>query len=90
MLLSRNNTIFANTITMTMRVLTVNTSECTGGAAVAARRLTEALNNNGIKARMLVAKKQTGALYVAQCGGGMRHKAAFLYERLVICCRSRM
>lgn len=84
MLLSRNNTIFANTITMTMRVLTVNTSECTGGAAVAARRLTEALNNNGIKARMLVAKKQTGALYVAQCGGGMRHKAAFLYERLVI------
>ena len=30
-----------------MRVLIVNTSEKTGGAAVAANRLMEALNNNG-------------------------------------------
>ena len=33
-----------------MRVLIVNTSEKTGGAAVAANRLMEALNNNGVKA----------------------------------------
>ena len=30
-----------------MRVLLVNTSERSGGAAVATRRLMEALNNNG-------------------------------------------
>ena len=33
-----------------MRILIVNTSERTGGAAVAANRLMEALNNNGVKA----------------------------------------
>ena len=37
-----------------MRVLIVNTSERAGGAAVAARRLMEALNNSGVKAKMLV------------------------------------
>ena len=42
-----------------MRVLIVNTSEKTGGAAVAANRLMEALNNNGVKAKMLVADKQS-------------------------------
>lgn len=42
-----------------MRVLIVNTSEKTGGAAVAANRLMEALNNNGVKAKMLVGEKQT-------------------------------
>lgn len=42
-----------------MRVLIVNTSEKTGGAAVAANRLMEALNNNGVKAKMLVRDKET-------------------------------
>ena len=37
-----------------MRVLIVNTSERAGGAAVAANRLMDALNNNGVKAKMLV------------------------------------
>ena len=37
-----------------MKVLIVNTSEQTGGAAVAANRLKVALNNNGIEANMLV------------------------------------
>ena len=32
-----------------MRILIVNTSERTGGAAVAANRLMKALNNNGAK-----------------------------------------
>ena len=32
-----------------MRVLIVNTSERTGGAAVAANRLMHALNNHGVK-----------------------------------------
>jgi hypothetical protein len=42
-----------------MRVLIVNTSENIGGAAVAANRLMNALNNNGVKAKMLVMNKQT-------------------------------
>ncbi|MBQ8502273.1 MAG: glycosyltransferase family 4 protein [Bacteroides sp.] len=37
-----------------MKVLLVNTSERTGGAAVACRRLMEALNKHGVEARMLV------------------------------------
>ncbi len=37
-----------------MRVLIVNTNERTGGAAVAANRLMEALKNHGVKAKMLV------------------------------------
>ena len=40
-----------------MRVLIVNTSEKAGGAAVAANRLMDALNNNGVKAKMLVRDK---------------------------------
>ena len=47
-----------------MRVLIVNTSERTGGAAVAANRLMKALNNNGVKAKMLVRDKETDALTV--------------------------
>ena len=37
-----------------MRVLIINTSQKTGGAALAANRLKDALNNNGVEARMLV------------------------------------
>lgn len=47
-----------------MRILIVNTSERTGGAAVAANRLMEALNNNGEKAKMLVRDKETDSITV--------------------------
>ncbi len=47
-----------------MRVLLVNTSEKTGGAAVAANRLMEALNNNGVKAKLLVRDKITDNITV--------------------------
>lgn len=67
-----------------MRVLIVNTSEKTGGAAVAAKRLTEALNNNGVKARMLVRDKQTGDITVIGLGGDMHRQWHFLWERLCI------
>ena len=42
-----------------MRVLIINTTERQGGPAIAAYRLTEALKNNGIKAKMLVRSKNT-------------------------------
>lgn len=73
-----------------MRVLIVNTSEKTGGAAVAANRLMEALKNNGVKAKMLVRDKETDQLTVV----GMRRPVcmqwSFLWERLVIFFHSRL
>ena len=64
-----------------MRVLIVNTSEKTGGAAVAANRLMEALINNGVKAKMLVRDKQTDCLTVVSAGDGWRQRWHFLWER---------
>lgn len=67
-----------------MRVLLVNTSERAGGAAVATRRLMDALNNNGIKASMLVANKETDNINVVGLPHSWRHRLAFLWERLCI------
>ena len=68
----------------TMRVLIVNTSEWTGGAAVAASRLMEALNNNGVKAKMLVRDKETDRLTVAAVPGQKWMQFYFLWERFVV------
>ena len=67
-----------------MRVLIVNTSERTGGAAVAASRLMEALNNNGVKAKMLVRDKETDRLTVAAMPGQKGMQLRFLWERFVV------
>lgn len=67
-----------------MRVLVVNTSEQTGGAAVAANRLMEALNNHGVKTMMLVQKKETDCLTVAGLPRSPLLRWHFLWERLVI------
>lgn len=69
-----------------MRVLLVNTSERSGGAAVAAHRLMEALNNNGVKARMLVRDKQTDDINVSAVGGRLWGQWLFLWERWCIFC----
>lgn len=67
-----------------MRVLIVNTSEKTGGAAVAANRLMEALNNNGVKAKMLVGDKQTDKISVVPLSHKWAVKWHFLWERLMV------
>lgn len=67
-----------------MRVLIVNTSEKTGGAAVAANRLMEALNNNGVKAKMLVRDKETDSLSVVGLRSSMWSRWHFLWERWCI------
>ena len=68
-----------------MRVLIINTSERTGGAAVAARRLMDALNNHGVKAKMLVRdRSEEGSLTVVALTGKWRQQWHFLWERLVI------
>ena len=70
-----------------MRVLIVNTSEKTGGAAVAANRLMEALNNNGVKTKMLVADKQTDQITVVPLPRRWARKVHFLWERFTILLR---
>jgi len=67
-----------------MKVLIVNTSERSGGAAVAAKRLSEALAHHGMEARMLVMNRQTDAPEVLQAGTWLQAKWSFVYERLVI------
>lgn len=67
-----------------MRVLIVNTSDRTGGAAIAANRLAEALNNNGVSAKMLVMEKAGDRIYVASLNGWMKRSWCFAYERFVI------
>jgi hypothetical protein len=67
-----------------MRVLIVNTSERAGGAAVAASRLMEALNNNGVKAKMLVRDKDTANLSVCALPQTWQLRWHFLWERFCI------
>ncbi len=67
-----------------MRVLIVNTSEATGGAAIAANRLMEALKNNGVKATMMVRDKQTSQITVASAGVKWIMALRFIWERLLI------
>ena len=62
----------------------VNTSERTGGAAIAAGRLTEALKSHGIKAKMLVRDKQTDRISTVALGGGWKLVRKFVWERVVI------
>ncbi len=67
-----------------MRILIVNTTEKTGGAAVAAYRLMEALNNNGVKAKMLVRDKETQQLTVCALPSQGRARWLFLWERFIV------
>ena len=64
-----------------MRVLIINTSEKTGGAAVAANRLLDTLNNNGVKAKMLVGEKVTDNITVVQAPRPWLRHWNFLWER---------
>ena len=69
-----------------MRILIVNTSEKTGGAAVAANRLMEALKNNGEKAKMLVRDKETDQITVVGLPHHLLSHWRFLWERWCIFC----
>ena len=67
-----------------MRILLVNTTEKNGGAAIAANRLMSALNDNGVKAKMLVSKKESNNLLVVGLKSIWRYRFHFLKERLEI------
>jgi glycosyltransferase involved in cell wall biosynthesis len=70
-----------------MRVLIVNTSDRTGGAAVAANRLMMALNNHGVKAKMLVRDKLSDSLTIVALPKSPLLHWNFLWERFIIYCR---
>lgn len=72
------------TFVLEMRVLIVNTSELTGGAAIAASRLTCALNRHGVKAQMLVRDKQSERVTTSVIPQRLRLRLSFLWERLCI------
>lgn len=76
-----------------MKVLLLNTSESTGGAAVAANRLMHALQKAGISAKMLVRDKQTDDPAVVSVNTSfLKRKINFLrfaWERLVIFLHNR-
>lgn len=67
-----------------MKVLIINTSEKTGGAAIASNRLMDALCMNGIQATMLVCNKQTDDKKVISLTNKLQKKWKFVWERMVI------
>lgn len=67
-----------------IKVLLINTSEATGGAAIAARRLLVALNKQGVKAKLFVKEKQSHSENVVTKEAKLRYALSFLWERFVI------
>ena len=67
-----------------MRVLIINTTERQGGPAIAAYRLTEALKNNGIKAKMLVRSKSTEQVTTVQAEYTLSDHLSMVWERLSV------
>ena len=72
-----------------MRILLVNTSERTGGAAIAANRLMNALNHNGQEARMLVRDKTTQNDLVTALPNPSLNHFRFVMERAEIYVHNR-
>ena len=62
----------------------VNTSELTGGAAIAANRLMNTLNTEGHEARMLVRDRNTESSLVSTIPNGAKQRCDFILERLGI------
>lgn len=71
-----------------MKVVLVNKSDSTGGAAVVTFRLMCALRDAGVDARMLVAEKLSDSGFVQQAASATRLKYTFLKERLAIFLRN--
>lgn len=67
-----------------MRVVIINKSDSTGGAAIVSRRLMEALRLTGVDARMLVCEKLTDSPYVELAASPSLIKRKFIKERLKI------
>ena len=66
------------------KILIINKSDSTGGAAVVSRRLMEALRAEGADARMLVVEKLTDSPFVEVAAPPEKEMIPFLAERLKI------
>ena len=73
-----------------MKVVIINKSDSTGGAAVVSYRLMKALCDAGVDARMLVAEKLRDDPRVAVAASNLRLRTSFLRERLGIFLRNGM
>lgn len=74
-----------------MKVVIINRSDSTGGAAIASYRLLHALIDEGVEAHMLVIdKQQTDDPAVITVGNGLKNKWNFLAERMGIALRTGM
>ncbi|MDO5663695.1 MAG: glycosyltransferase family 4 protein [Bacteroidia bacterium] len=73
-----------------MNVLIVSTSDIHGGAAIAAFRLMNALNANGVNAKMIVREKLSGSDTVFQVGSEHKNKWNFYWERGKIFLKNRL
>lgn len=71
-----------------MKVLFINTSEKSGGAAIAANRLMEALHRKGIDTEMVVMNKESNSPHVWTLHKALQKKWAFLFERIIIWCNN--
>lgn len=66
------------------RIVIINKSDSTGGAAIVSRRLMEALRDAGADARMLVVEKLTDSPFVETAASHRRSMMPFILERLRI------
>ena len=67
-----------------MRVVIINKSDDTGGAAMVSRRLLDALREAGVDARMIVCERLTDSPYIATAAPDWKIKKSFIAERLKI------
>lgn len=67
-----------------MKVVIINKSDATGGAAVVSRRLLEALRQENVDARMLVCEKLSDSPFIELAAKPKVIKMKFLLERLKI------
>ncbi|MBR7027368.1 MAG: glycosyltransferase family 4 protein [Bacteroidales bacterium] len=67
-----------------MNVLLVNTSETTGGAAIACGRILKALRSEGVDAHMMVCNSETRGEGVIPVGNWLNRRWCFLRERAAI------
>lgn len=73
-----------------MRVLIINTTERQGGPAIAAYRLTEALKDNGIRAKMLVRTKETDRVTTIEAETSMLTRNSVRREQLRLAFHNRL
>ena len=71
-----------------LRLVIINKSDSTGGAAVVSRRLIEAFREEGVDARMLMVEKLTDSPYVEVAAPDFDIKKNFILERLKIFIRN--